>query len=56
MIIAVTFLQGNIKEQKFCPVGKLLPGVSVVIMNDELEPQPMGVAGEVKDEKLCDTW
>ena len=41
------FVQDNLRNRKFCPVGKLLPGVAVVIMNDELQPQPVGVAGEV---------
>ena len=35
------------KSKKFCPVGKLLPGVQVVILNETLEPQPLGVSGEV---------
>ena len=36
------------KSKKFCPVGKLLPGVQVVVLNDKLELQPVGVSGEVR--------
>ena len=39
--------QDNLQNRKFCPVGKLLPGVGVVILNDQLQAQPLGVAGEV---------
>ena len=31
----------------FCPVGKLLPGVQVVVMDDNMTVQPTGVRGEV---------
>jgi len=37
----------QVKDRKFCPVGKLLPGVSVIIMDDNLQPQPVGVSGEI---------
>ncbi|XP_077984922.1 uncharacterized protein LOC144439501 [Glandiceps talaboti] len=33
--------------RKFCPVGKLLPGVQIVIMDDKLQPLPVGVPGEI---------
>jgi len=39
--------KSNLKNTKFCPVGKLLPGVSVVILNEKEEPQPKGVSGEI---------
>ncbi|XP_070554169.1 uncharacterized protein [Ptychodera flava] len=35
------------KPRKFCPVGKLLPGVHVVIMDEKLQPLPVGVPGEI---------
>ncbi len=45
------FFQSQLSNRKFCPVGKLLPGVSVVIMDtedpDNLKMQPVGVPGEV---------
>lgn len=34
-------------KRKFCPVGKLLPGVYVAIMDDDLKPLPVGVSGEI---------
>ena len=45
----------DIKSVKFCPVGKVLPGVHVVILDDDLKPQPVGVPGEVgcKDREFC---
>ncbi|ELT87526.1 hypothetical protein CAPTEDRAFT_186995 [Capitella teleta] len=39
--------KGEICGKKFCPVGKLLPGVKIVILNDEMQAQPVGVAGEI---------
>ena len=39
--------QKNAQSKKFCPVGQLLPGVSVVIMDNGLRSQPVGVPGEV---------
>ncbi len=44
-------LQGNVKNTKFCPVGKLLPGVQIVVLDDNLQPQPVGVPGEVSKYK-----
>ena len=35
-------------SRKFCPVGTLLPGVKVVILNKEHQRQPVGVSGEVR--------
>ena len=35
------------EPRKFCPVGKLLPGVQVVVMDDNMAVQPTGVRGEV---------
>ncbi|XP_038055415.1 linear gramicidin synthase subunit D-like [Patiria miniata] len=35
------------KTQKFCPAGRLLPGAHVVILNDEMELQPVGSSGEI---------
>ena len=34
-------------KRKFCPVGKLLPGVYVAIMDDDLKPLPVALPGEV---------
>ena len=34
-------------KRKFCPVGKLLPGVYVAIMDENLKPLPVGLSGEV---------
>ncbi|XP_022103047.1 uncharacterized protein LOC110985905 isoform X2 [Acanthaster planci] len=39
--------EGKEKTQKFCPAGRLLPGVHVVILNDEMELQPVGSSGEI---------
>jgi acyl-coenzyme A synthetase/AMP-(fatty) acid ligase len=36
-----------VESRKFCPVGKLLPGVQVVVMDDDLNVKPVGVRGEV---------
>jgi len=36
-----------VEPLKFCPVGKLLPGVQVVVMDDNMTVQPTGVRGEV---------
>lgn len=35
------------KKRKFCPVGKLLPGVYVAIMDENLKPLPVGLSGEI---------
>lgn len=35
------------KSCKFCPVGKLIPGIHVVVMDDQLNVKPVGVHGEV---------
>uniref|UniRef100_A0A1I8I4I0 Fatty acid synthase n=2 Tax=Macrostomum lignano TaxID=282301 RepID=A0A1I8I4I0_9PLAT len=35
------------ERRKFCPVGWLLPGVQVVILDEALNPQPVGAAGEI---------
>ena len=36
------------KCRKFCPVGRLLPGVKLSIMKSEtLDAQPVGVSGEI---------
>ncbi|XP_013419834.1 uncharacterized protein LOC106180401 [Lingula anatina] len=37
----------KLEGRKFCPVGKLLPGVKVVILDDQMKPQPVGVPGEI---------
>ncbi|KAJ7376866.1 hypothetical protein OS493_032015 [Desmophyllum pertusum] len=34
-------------KRKFCPVGKLLPGVYVAIMDENLKPLPVGLPGEI---------
>jgi len=41
------FLQEDLTSRKFCPVGRLLPGVKVYIMGEDMTPKPVGVAGEV---------
>lgn len=33
--------------RKFCPVGKLLPGVQVLVMDDKMNVEPVGVRGEI---------
>ncbi|XP_029644001.1 linear gramicidin synthase subunit D [Octopus sinensis] len=35
------------ESRKFSPVGKHLPNVDIVIMNENLEHQPVGVSGEI---------
>ncbi|ELT91027.1 hypothetical protein CAPTEDRAFT_189369 [Capitella teleta] len=39
--------KGEVCEKKFCPVGKMLPGVEIAILNNEMQAQPVGVAGEI---------
>ncbi|EDO29940.1 predicted protein [Nematostella vectensis] len=34
-------------KRKFCPVGKLLPGVQIVIMDKKMKPLPVGLPGEI---------
>jgi hypothetical protein len=36
-----------VKSRKFCPVGKLLPGMCVLVMDDQLNVNPVGVRGQV---------
>ena len=33
--------------RKFCPVGKVLQGVHIVIIGDDGKPLPVGCSGEV---------
>ncbi|XP_049804567.1 uncharacterized protein LOC126248021 isoform X1 [Schistocerca nitens] len=35
------------EKRKFCPVGKLLPGVHVIIMDEEFNIKPVAVPGEI---------
>ncbi|KAK7873449.1 hypothetical protein R5R35_000229 [Gryllus longicercus] len=35
------------EQRKFCPVGKVLPGVHIIIMDEELNIQPVGAPGEI---------
>jgi len=35
------------KRPKFAPVGKLCPEIHVVILDEENNPQPIGMPGEV---------
>ncbi|XP_074650108.1 uncharacterized protein LOC141905204 [Tubulanus polymorphus] len=35
------------KERKFCPVGRVLPDVKVVIMSADMVAQPIGASGEI---------
>ncbi|KAK7495228.1 hypothetical protein BaRGS_00013410, partial [Batillaria attramentaria] len=37
----------SMSSRKFCPVGKVLPGVHVVIIGEEGRPLPVGVSGEI---------
>lgn len=41
---------------KFCPVGKLLPGVHVLVMDDKQNVEPVGVKGEVCIEGPSNFW
>lgn len=34
--------------RKFCPVGKVMSGVHIVIFNEEKQVQPVGASGEVR--------
>lgn len=42
--------------RKFCPVGKLLPGVHVLVMDDKMNVEPVGVRGEVRIEGPSHFW
>jgi hypothetical protein len=42
--------------RKFCPVGKLLPGVQIVVMDAEMNVEPVGVRGEVRIEGFSHFW
>jgi hypothetical protein len=42
-----------VEPSKFCPVGKLLPGVEVVVMDDNMMTKPTGVRGEVTHHRAC---
>lgn len=45
------------EPKKFCPVGALLPGVHVIIMDEDMNVQPIGAPGEVgKDNDLFDLY
>ena len=35
------------KRPKFAPVGNLCPGIQVLILDEENNPQPIGMPGEV---------
>ncbi|XP_066999059.2 uncharacterized protein [Anabrus simplex] len=35
------------EPRKFCPVGKLLPGVHIIILDDDQNIQPVGAPGEI---------
>ncbi|XP_046369445.2 glycine betaine reductase ATRR-like isoform X1 [Haliotis rufescens] len=37
----------SMMSRKFCPVGKLLPGVHVAILNEDQQVQPVGMPGEI---------
>ena len=47
VIFVLQLSDSDNNKRKFCPVGKLLPGVYVAIMDDDLKPLPVGVSGEV---------
>ncbi|XP_052077190.1 uncharacterized protein LOC127715191 [Mytilus californianus] len=36
-----------LKTRKFCPVGNILPGVNLVIMDKDQKVQPVGASGEI---------
>ncbi|VDI14878.1 Hypothetical predicted protein [Mytilus galloprovincialis] len=36
-----------LKTRKFCPVGNILPGVNLVIMDKDQKIQPVGASGEI---------
>lgn len=36
-----------LEKRKFCPAGRILPGVTIVIMDEEGKPQPVGSSGEI---------
>lgn len=38
----------DLDQSKFAPVGAPLPGVHVVIMDNEYNIKPIGISGEVK--------
>ncbi|XP_076468299.1 uncharacterized protein LOC143299079 isoform X1 [Babylonia areolata] len=37
----------SLMARKFCPVGKVIQGVHVVILGDDGKPQPVGCSGEI---------
>jgi len=37
----------HVEPSKFCPAGKLLPGVRIFVMDDNMNVQPIGITGEV---------
>lgn len=39
--------KSDLHGRKFCPVGRHLPQVQILIMNEEREVQPVGVSGEI---------
>ena len=39
--------QDALTSRKFCPVGRVIPGVQIVILDEDMKPQPVGSSGEV---------
>ena len=39
-------------SRKFCPVGHILKGVEIIILDDEGNQQPVGKSGEVSSVQL----
>ena len=46
-IISLFQIEDAVKTKTFCPVGTLLPHVYAIVMDDNLNPQPMGAVGQV---------
>lgn len=38
----------NLEQSKFAPVGASLPGVHILIMDNEFNVKSIGISGEVK--------
>ena len=45
----IFILKDALTSRKFCPVGRVIPGVQIVILDEDLKPQPVGGSGEVSN-------
>ncbi|CAC5423035.1 Uncharacterized oxidoreductase SA2266,Uncharacterized oxidoreductase MXAN_5909,Uncharacterized oxidoreductase SSP1627 [Staphylococcus saprophyticus subsp. saprophyticus ATCC 15305 _ NCTC 7292],Uncharacterized oxidoreductase Lmo0432,Uncharacterized oxidoreductase SAR2567,Uncharacterized oxidoreductase SACOL2488,Uncharacterized oxidoreductase Lin0452,Uncharacterized oxidoreductase SAS2370,Uncharacterized oxidoreductase SSP0419 [Staphylococcus saprophyticus subsp. saprophyticus ATCC 15305 _ NCTC 7292] [Mytilu len=45
--LTIDLFQDALKTRKFCPVGNILPGVNLVIMDKDQKVQPVGASGEI---------